>query len=273
MIKFGNELMGTFANDVLHGKPPIRWPIGKGWESIRLGPKRIIVIGAPPGTGKTAIVQQWIEDMLANNPNLIVLVVNVEMPPEDLMSRSLARLSGVHNKFIVDREFSPVMVEMIEGGLAKMNSFYGRLAFHVGKNSMDEIGQSIVESKADLIVLDYFQAIAMGGTTDKRTQIDDTLSVIRQAANEHGKCFIVVSSVARDKGTKGRAYENLTLGSFKDSSGFEFNADDAYILSEIENTADCGMMLHHVKSRHSERHDLAMRFDKDCLRFTLGGGA
>ena len=72
------------------------------------------------------------------------------------------------------------------------------------------------------------------------------------------------------KDGKGRStYDGdaLNLASFRESSELEFGADDAFILVRDPDD-ETGVILRHLKARHTEAKDIALTFDRPRQRFT-----
>src|SRR5262245_8256195 len=90
------EIFSSWQNDVLHGHPPTRYPIGEGeLANFEIVPQRLVLLGGAPAAGKTAFAMQSVLDALRLTPGIKALVCNVEMSPQVLLERQLARLSGV----------------------------------------------------------------------------------------------------------------------------------------------------------------------------------
>src|SRR6476620_2147579 len=90
------DVLAGWRDDVLTGKPPVLYPVGAGeLARIEVGPGLVTLLGGAPGAGKTAFTMQAVVDALRLTPKLRAVVCNVEMPPEVLLDRQLARLSGV----------------------------------------------------------------------------------------------------------------------------------------------------------------------------------
>jgi replicative DNA helicase len=124
---------------------------------------------------------------------------------------------------------------------------------------------------AGLVVLDYVQRIKPPGNhNDKRGSVDAMMDYLRQFADA-GVAVIVVAAVSRSKDSKGRSSydgENLSLASFRESSELEFGADDAFILVKDPDDLETGVILRHLKARHTEAKDIALTFDRPRQRFT-----
>ena len=101
------------------------------------------------------------------------------------------------------------------------------------------------------------------------------MGYLRQFADA-GAAIIVIAALARSKDAKGRSSysgEALSLASFRETSELEYGADDAFILAPDDDAEDEGdgiarVVLKHLKSRHGETRDLALRFDRRRQHFT-----
>ena len=103
---------------------------------------------------------------------------------------------------------------------------------------------------------------------DKRGAVDSLMGYLRQFADS-GVAVLAVSSVGRTKDAKGRSSydgDGLNLASFKESSELEFGADDAFMLTSSGDDGE--RVLKHLKARHSEPRDIALRFRGSCMSFT-----
>jgi len=261
------DLLPKFSNNLMTGKPPRRYNIGDAFKQVCVSPGQVLLLGAPPNKGKTSLVMQWVFDALYNDPNLRACVLNVEMYPDDLLCREVARQSGVGLTDIQSRLFRNVMdyKESVGKAIETIGTIKDRLTFVESPYTLEHVAEVLTEHKSELIVLDYIQRITPDGkpSKDLRQQNSDCMSAIRAIAG-WGKAVVVVSACARDKGSKGRAYENLSMGSFKESGELEYGADSCYLLN-----LDCGNgKLHHVKARHSRLEDVYLHFDGDCQRWS-----
>lgn len=260
------DLLGEWSNDVLHGKPPVRWPAGAGaLARFPLGPGLLTLIGGAPGAGKTAFANQLAFDAVRLTPELKALVTCCEMPPAVLLDRQLARLSGVPYSRIRDRSLTDADRPAVAAGLATLDVIRDRLAFHTGPFELSAVAEAADGCGADLIVIDYLQRLATPGVhRDKRSQTNAVLDTFRRFADA-GRGLLMLSSVGRQPNKNGRStYDGLTLASFKESGDIEYSADDAYLLAPPE---DGAAVLKHVKARHTEMADVTLRADLSVMRF------
>ena len=98
----GDDVARRLIRDL--DETPERWHAGPPFDSLDIRPSRVIVIGAPPGVGKTTAVQQIVTGLLERQPELRCVVGNVETGPGPLTQRLLARFAAVPLKGIMNCE-------------------------------------------------------------------------------------------------------------------------------------------------------------------------
>lgn len=270
----GSTVMQRWRENVLAGVPPTLYPVGEGeLARIEIGPGLVTLFGGAPGAGKTAFTMQAIFDALRLTPTLRVCVCNIEMSPEVLLDRQLARLSGIPLTDIRYRHLYAMHADRLHVAMQAMEGVLDRLCFvgppyelsNVAASADDFFGGGS-ESAPGVILLDYIQRIRPpGGHNDKRGSVDACMNYLRQFADA-GASVIVVSAVGRSKDNRGRnSYtEGLNLASFRESSELEFGADSAFIL--VPNH-DGTVTLKHLKDRHGECRDMWLRFTPSTQSF------
>lgn len=269
-VSVADMLAMGWQQDVLHGQPPAAWTIGFGLERLELSPGRVWLLGGSPGSGKTCLVMQIVTDALISHPDLRAVIANVEMPPDALLERQLARLSGVSLSTIRRRQLTDAHAGRIAGAMETLTSIAGRLAFIGAPYHIEHIKAAASYFGCDLLVVDYIQRVQdAGGGGDKRTVINGLMSSIREFADDK-HAAIVVSAVSRNKDSKGKStYADLSLSSFRESSELEYGADDAFIITTQGNKA----ILNHLKSRYGETGEISMSFNGAVQRFDPAGAA
>lgn len=267
------DVLGPWRDNVLSGKAPVLYRAGEGDLSrIEIGPGMVTLIGGAPGAGKTAFTMQIVVDALRLNPELRACVCNIEMPPEVLLDRQLARISGIDLTTIRYRRLGMNHADRIEQALQVLDGIAERLYFVRQPFDLQNVAATTDAAEAELILLDYIQRIPPPGRhDDHRGSVNATMDYLRQFA-DGGTAVMVVSAVGRTKDSKGRSSysgDGLNLASFRESSELEFGADDAFILHPLEGEAECdAVRLKHLKSRHGECRDLELDFDRSLQRFT-----
>jgi len=266
-----SSIIDTWAADLLTGKPPMLWRVGKGFDPVELGPGMVCLVGGAPGAGKTALTMQWAVDALRSDASLRVMVANIEMTPRTLLDRQLARLAGLDASWIRFRRLTG-QEDRVHAGLDVLRSISDRLAFHDGPPTLVQVAENVDAFGAQLLVLDYVQRFSLGDKAqDKRAELDDIMGHIRRFANG-GLGVLVVSAMARQKGPTGSHYGGLGLASFRGSSELEFGADQCWTLAK-EKEADkySPVRLSCRKNRNGDEGvSLLLNFDRMRQTFTLG---
>jgi replicative DNA helicase len=265
----GADALADWRDDLLSGRKPTLYPAGTGaLANVQIGPGLVTLIGGAPGVGKTSIVVQMTFDALRLTPTLRALVCNVEMSPQALLDRQLARLSGLSLNVIRHRELTADHASRLDAGLTTLVPLLDRLAFLRPPFDLVNVAAAADAVEAGLIVLDYVQRIAPPGEhRDRRVAVDAAMSYLRQFADA-GIAVLAVSAVGRSRDARGRStYSELGLASFRESSEMEFGSDDAYILQPDEDDPQT-VVLRHLKSRYGEPSDITLSFDRPLQRFT-----
>lgn len=264
-----DELMPAWKEDLNAGRRPIRYTVGTGeLAKVEIGPGRVTLLGGAPCAGKTALVMQCVVDGLRLTDSLKALVVNVEMAPQVLLDRQLARISGIDLTTIRSRLFEPEHRARLDSALDAINRFSKRLGFVRPPYDLPNVSGAIKEFCPHLIVLDYIQRIVPGERhADKRSAVDALMTSVRKLADD-GLAVIVVAAMARTRSAIGNAgydAKQLGLGSFRESSELEYGADDAYVLAPASPGDE--LTLRHLKARYGEQQDLSLHFDRSLQRF------
>lgn len=265
------DVFSDWRDKLFSGVGPILYPVGTGaFESVEIGPGRVVLIGGLPGGGKTAQTMQWVIDALRAAPTLKAVVTNVEMSSAVLLDRQLARLGGVPLDDIAHRKLDGTHAERIDRGLATLESVVERLAFVTSPYDLPNIAATADDFGAELLCLDYLQRIKPSGEHgDKRGSVDALMDYLRQFADA-GCAVLAVSAVARSKDKRGRSTydgDTLSLASFRESSELEYGADSAYVLVPDDVSPEL-VTLRCLKNRHGEPVDIPMRFERRYQRFT-----
>jgi replicative DNA helicase len=234
------------------------------FDSLDIRPGRVLLFGAPPGAGKTALAVQVVATIVQKYPEVRAAVGNVEMTPADLLAKISARLAGLPVERVADKTLSAPEKLKLRKALAANESLLERIAFLDAPYSLDNLAGVLTDFKATIAVVDYVQRF--GSAKDLRESLDGLMSGLRRIASA-GAAVIAVSSVARQKNDKGQsAYAGLGLASFRGSAELEFGCDSAYILDAGEGFAT----LRCVKNRYGKPTDINLRFSGEFQRYYAG---
>lgn len=224
----------------------------------------MVLLGAPPGAGKTALVMQLAAGVLHHHPDLRAVVGNVEMAPADLLARVAARLAGVPVGRVADKDYAEGEKDRVRKALAVHAGLLGRLAFLGPPFTLDHLAAALDGFGAAVVVVDYCQRF--GSARELRENLDGVMSGLRKFALA-GAAVVAVSSVSRQKDEKGRsAYAGLGLASFRGSAELEFGTDSAYLLDAAGGAA----VLRCLKNRYGKPADIHLRFSGEFQRYDPG---
>lgn len=266
----GESLFARWCEDVKHGSGPVVFP--HTLPAPVISPGNITLIGGAPGAGKTALVMQAVVEALRHTDDLRALVANVEMSPEALLDRQLARLCGIEAEVIRHRRFEDRHRERLPVGIEAIQKIIDRLAFLEPPFNLANVVNAHDQHGANLVVLDYIQRIMPPGQADDgRARVNDTMNWLRKFA-ANGVAIIAVSAVGRGRDKQGRssyAAESMGLASYRESSELEYGADDAYILAPNDDENLDSMRLRHLKCRHGAQQTLDLSFDRARQSFAI----
>jgi replicative DNA helicase len=241
---------------------PPRYTAGPPFDTLDVRPGRVLLLGAPPAAGKTALTLQLATAVLHAHADVKAVIANVEMTAADLLARVAARLAGVKVGTIRDKTYDASEKAKVRAALAAHNTMLGRLAFLEPPFTLEHLACAADTFGATLLVVDYLQRLGHGG--DLRETLDGLMTGVRALALG-GAAVVAVSSVSRQKDEKGRSgYSGLNMASFRGSAELEFGADSAYLLDAAAGgvaTVRC------VKNRYGEPADVRLRFDGAYQRF------
>jgi replicative DNA helicase len=268
----GEQLFDGWKRDLLSGVQLTRFAVGdesSPLSRIQAIIGRVLLWGGQPGVGKTALLVQMFVDALRLNPELKVLIANVEMSPQQLLERQLCRLSGVPLDIIQNRSFEAVHVERLHYGFSILENLMSRLAFVAAPFSIENVARCADAFEPQMILMDYLQRFTCGDdSSDRRNNVVVLMNTVRAFAAA-GSCCFIVSALSRQKNSQGRSSydsETLSMAAFRDSSELEFGCDDAFILTRGDDPRD--ITLKHLKSRNGRCEDIALEFDGAVQRFS-----
>jgi len=246
---------------------PDRWLAGSPFEALDLRPGRVIVIGAPPGAGKTTLALQVTTNVLALHPTLRCVVGNIETGPETLVEKMLARFATVPLDGIMNRNLIQEERDRIAEAVERHAGVLDRMEFMPPPFTVPHLAKLMQSTGARLAIVDYAQRFVVDDGKDGRAQVDKVMGQVRELANM-GAGVILISSVSRQRSSSGSAnYKKLSMASFRGSAELEFGADSAYILDK---TPEGIATLQCCKQRFGDLRDVHLRFRGEFQRFDAG---
>lgn len=259
----------------IEGEPPIETPWLQVNDNLNGGlhRKRMYVIGARPGCGKTVFLTQMA--LYAAQLHKKSLFFSLEMSEEDLMGRVLA--AGAHVPY--DEINKKMLSKDTRDAIARWTGAAGGLDFHVDDTeglTIEEIAQRarIHQQRhgLDVVCIDYLQLVEESKGDSREQQVNHIAKRCRSIARRLNVVVIVAAQLNRKiEGSDGKSRLPVK-GDFRESGGIEQTADVALILHRPpdengEETKLPRMSVTSVKNRQGTETTMMLRERFDQQRF------
>lgn len=197
----------------------------------------LILLGAAPGAGKTALAQWIFEGMAQRGTSCLFL--NLEMSREQILARSIARIAARRGEHITPAEVKQgykwdVAQEAIVMAAAQeyKETIAPRMIYNPldTTTDLDAIMQYMEEEAqraeaaglpAPLVVIDYLQIITGNAREDEVSLIKRAVSSLKHFAMKHNTVVFCIMAHNRAANQSG----NVSMASGRDTSALEYSAD------------------------------------------------
>ena len=215
--------------------------------------EKLVVVGARPATGKSALA---ISAAMATQNNGRVLFCSYEMKPEEIIGRMVSNLSGVDSQKISYRELKPNDYELIFPAMEKASRF--NIVFRPDATTPSKIRSEALRQNKDgklaLIVIDYLQQMNSGMKAEsRRVEVGQISRALKQLAMEIGVPVLALSQLNRQ--SEGTANKVPTMAEMRESG-------------DIEQDADIIILMHIPVSRNDHVEQITDA-GYSCVRLTL----
>jgi len=194
-------------------------------------PGTLTVIGARPGTGKTALTMWWLHKW--HQSGIGSAFISLEMTDAQMARRELAMDSGVfYSKIKSGKDLSQYDYRKLVASADKLkDSSFPRVK--LGMCDINRICATITDLHytygTKVLVIDYLQRIHFAGKDNKVSLVGDACNRIKALAVQYDMAIILLSQVSRE------AAKDTT----KEPSAHHLRDSGM-----IEEAADCIIMLH-----------------------------
>ena len=248
----------------------------------------LIIIGARPGGGKSALGMQIAYNIAVNNEKLHVAVFSLEMSDIQIGQRLLSlatdiNLFGITTGHIPDRD-----LDKYQEGLESLS----KLNIVIDDRPNVSIGEIRAKSRVlktrgllDVIFVDYLQLVmAEGKYQSRHLEVQEVSKGLKNLAKELNVPIVALAQVNRtvDKGPEGLQKNpkakkpDMVLADLRESGSIEQDADIVIFLDDLALTSEntpgiLNKKLVVAKNRMGEMGKIMYTFRGANLRFTEGG--
>jgi len=208
----------------------------KNLDNIIIGfhKKSVCVIGARPGIGKTAFMQQC-------NRNLTLQgyktgIISIEMDAESLLVRDISAMTQINSVLIESGKIGITEMAAIENATDRLRAKNYQIdedSHQTPKKIMATINKWKVQHKVDAIFIDYMQLIKADETKEKVISRNDLIVAqiseeFRKFAKTTGTPIILLSQLNRNNET--RHDKRPQLSDLRESGAIEQDARQVLLL-------------------------------------------
>ncbi len=237
-------------------------------------PGELIVIGARPSVGKTALALNLMAKVAVEGSP--VFLFSLEQPEADIADRLLAMASGVSmHRFTRSAGLAASDAEALS--LAAGQSGLGGCPIYLDDTSDQTAARiasvsrrAIRKHAVKLIVIDYLQLMRPENARDNRNQQVGTLALrVKNLARETGVPIILLSQLNRE--VEGRGDGEPRLSDLRESGDIEAHADRVLLLHRQPNQPTdqptTAIDVKFAKQRNGPTGTVTLSYRKAVLRF------
>lgn len=194
--------------------------ITKGWK-----PAELVVIGARPSMGKTAIATHIMSYAMKSGKG--VLSINMEMPGQQSMFRFLADQAGVSVNDMRTGKITATQLENIRNAVGSLSTASLRYSNEASQtiHTITSMARRLhAQGKLDLLVLDYLQLVETEGEgNNSYAEVGKISRALKTLANDLNIPIVVLAQLNR--ALEARADKRPILSDLRDSGKIEADAD------------------------------------------------
>lgn len=208
----------------------------KTLDSIIIGfhKKSVCVIGARPGIGKTAFMQQLNRNLIAQG--IKTGIISIEMDTESLLVRDISAMTKINSILIESGKLGISELAEVEKATKQLRKQIYQIdedSHQTPKKIMATINKWKVQYNIQAILIDYLQLIKADDAHDKFNQRNDLIIAqiseeFRKFAKSTGTPIILLSQLNRNNET--RQDKRPQLSDLRESGAIEQDARQVLLL-------------------------------------------
>ena len=227
-------------------------------------PGELVLIGARPGVGKTALACQW--GRRTAKAGAGVLFVSREMTRVALVRRLLVQESGVRASALKTGEMSEIERDMLTGAIERLRYLPFKISSSI--RSVEELGIAVAAyepRRLGLVVVDYLQLMRGGDFKDKRSTIEYVSAALKDLAIRYEIPVLVLSSLRRLAKRKDGSTEPPDMADLRESGELEHDGDLVFIMTREFNADTADLIV--AKNRDGRVGRIKLSFKGELMYF------
>ena len=229
-------------------------------------PGDLVVVGARPSVGKSALATQWAEQLAQSGQK--VGYYNLEMQDRALYERFIASKSGIETTrvrlakaFLNDEE---AKYKQAVDELSKQEN----IVIFTGAKKVSEIRQDVREYKFGVVIIDYVQLLTPNGRYqgNRAAEVSEISRDCKNLAMDFG--CVVLALTQLNRASEGRSDKRPTMADIRESGSIEQDASVIFLMWQGDENDRSQKAFEIVKSRNGRVGRADYIFDGAHLRFT-----
>lgn len=245
-----------------------------GLDRLLLGmrPGNLIIIGARPGIGKTAIALNIANNVLFSS-GLPVMIYSLEMMEEELALRMLSAKAEVKSRVFRTKDYKDMDLRNIANTVKAFN----QLPLYINDNAavtFTQLRSQARKVKAEeglgLIVVDYIQIMRpIDRKVPREQQVSELSRSFKELAKELEIPIIVLAQINRDssKSESSGSKKRPAVSQLRESGALEQDADIVMLLHRDEDIETNEVDLIVGKNRAGQRGTIKMTWHGEIFKF------
>ena len=225
----------------------------------------LIIIGARPAVGKSALVTQWSE-MFASC-GMRVGFYNLEMTDKQMYERFLAAKSGIEiTRIRMATRFHNDEKERFDKANEELSG-QNLLFISTGSKKVSEIRSDVRHMKYDIVIVDYLQLLMADDRYrgDRNAEVGEISRQLKSIARDFNIPVIALSQLNR--ASEGRANREPSMAELRETGNLEQDASVIILMWNKNDNDSSEKGLKVEKSRQGKTGRCDMTFDGAHMRF------